>query len=109
MAADAPTGTDRACPFLLDADGKTKTRGQLWQEQQGRLRADLDKLAAGGITAPPSFADVLYGESWLTELSEYNKRKERLAFVFTGSIACTSVGGLIYAWWLLLWAGSSCC
>jgi molecular chaperone GrpE (heat shock protein) len=89
----------------LDADGKTKTRGQLWQEQQGRLRADLDKLAAGEITAPPSFADVLYGESWQTELSEYNKRKERQAFILTGSIVCTSAGGLIYAWWLLLWAG----
>ncbi len=92
-------------PLLLDADGKTKTREQLWQEQQGRLRADLDKLAAGEITAPPSFADVLYGESWQTELSEYNKRKGRQAFVFTGSIVCTSAGGLIYAWWLLLWAG----
>ena len=92
-------------PFLLDEDGKTKTREQLWQEQQGRLRTDLDKLATGEITAPPSFADVLYGESWQTELSEYDKRKERQAFVFTGSIVCTSMGGLVYAWWLLLWAG----
>jgi len=91
-------------PFLLDEDGKTKTREQLWQEQQGRLRADLDKLATGEITAP-SFADVLYGESWQTELSEYDKRKERQAFVFTGSIVCTSMGGLVYAWWLLLCAG----
>jgi molecular chaperone GrpE (heat shock protein) len=92
-------------PFLLDEDGKTKTREQLWKEQQGRLRADLDRLATGEITAPPSFADVLYGESWQTELSEYNKRKERQAFVFAGSIVCASMGGLVYAWWLLLWAG----
>ncbi|MBL7186663.1 MAG: nucleotide exchange factor GrpE [Phycisphaerae bacterium] len=92
-------------PLLLDENGKIKTREQLWQEQQGRLRADLDKLATGEITAPPSFADVLYGESWQTELSEYDKRKERQAFVFTGSIVCTSMGGLVYAWWLLLWAG----
>ena len=91
-------------PFLLDEDGKTKTREQLWQEQQGRLRTDLDKLATGEITAPP-FADVLYGESWQTELSEYNKHKERQAFVFTGSMVCTSMGGLVYAWLLLLWAG----
>jgi len=92
-------------PFLLDEDGKTKTREQLWKEQQGRLRADLDRLATGEITAPPSFADVLYGESWQTELSEYNKRKERQAFVFAGSIVCASMGGLVYAWWMLLWAG----
>jgi len=92
-------------PFLLDADGKTKTREQLWQEQQARLRADLDRLAAGEITAPPSFADVLYGENWQAELSEYNRRKDQQAFVFTGSMVCASVGGLIYAWWMLLRAG----
>ncbi len=91
-------------PLLLDEDGKTKTREQLWQEQQGRLRADLDKLAVGEITAPP-FAEVLYGESWQAELSEYNKRRARQAFVFTASIVCASMGGLVYAWWLLLWAG----
>lgn len=91
-------------PLLLDENGKTKTREQLWQDQQGRLRADLDQLATGEIT-PPAFAEVLYGETWQTELSEYEKRKEMQAFVFTGSIVCASIGGLVYAWWVLLWAG----
>ncbi|MHC4433027.1 MAG: nucleotide exchange factor GrpE [Planctomycetota bacterium] len=92
-------------PLLLDAGGKTKTREQLWQEQQVRLKADLDRLAAGEITAPPSFTDVLYGENWQVELSEYKKRKERQASVFTGSLVCISMGGLIHAWWLLLRTG----
>lgn len=91
-------------PLLLDENGKTKTREQLWQDQQGRLRADLDQLATGEITAP-AFAEVIYGETWQTELSEYEKRKELQAFVFTGSIVCASTGGLVYAWWVLLWAG----
>ncbi len=91
-------------PLLLDKNGKTKTREQLWQEQQGRLRADLDKLAVGEIAAPP-FADVLYGETWQAKLSEYEERKELQAFVFTCSIVCASIGGLVYAWWLLLWVG----
>jgi molecular chaperone GrpE (heat shock protein) len=92
-------------PLLLDAGGKTKTREQLWQEQQVRLKADLERLAAGEITAPAPLTDVLYGENWQTELSEYKKRKERQASVFTGSLVCISMGGLIHAWWVLLRAG----
>ncbi len=89
-------------PHLLDENGKTKTREQLWQEQRGRLRADLDKLAAGEKTAPP-FADLLYGENWHEELIEYQKRKEFQRIVFAGSIVCACVGVAVYAWWLLLW------
>jgi molecular chaperone GrpE (heat shock protein) len=91
-------------PLLLDENGKTKTREQLWQDQQGRLRADLDQLATGEIIAP-AFAEVLYGETWQTELSEYEKRKDLQAFVFTGSIVCAATGGLVYVWWVLLWTG----
>ena len=90
-------------PLLLDENGKTKTREQMWQEQQGRLRADLDQLVAGEITAP-AFAEVLYGDNWQTEFDEYSKRKELQALVFTGSIVCASIGLAVYACWLLLLA-----
>ena len=89
-------------PPILDDNGKAMTREQLWQEQQERLIADLDKLAAGQIAVHP-LADVLYGENWQNELSEYKKQKERDEFILMGSIVCTSTGGSIYAWWLLLW------
>ncbi len=90
-------------PLLLDENGKTKTREQMWQEQQGRLRADLDQLVAGEITAP-AFAEVLYGDNWQIEFDEYSKRKELQALVFTGSIVCASIGLAVYACWLLLLA-----
>lgn len=89
-------------PFGLDKCGKTKTKAQLLQEQQERLKADLDKLAVGETDVYP-FADVLYGENWRKELSEYKRQKERKEFIFTGSIVCTSLGGTVFVWCLLLW------
>lgn len=89
-------------PPILEDNGKAMTREQLWQEQQERLKADLDKLATGEIAVHP-LADVLYGDNWQNELSEYKKQKERNEFILKGSIVCTSTGGSIYAWWLLLW------
>jgi len=91
-------------PFVLDENGKTKTEEQLKQEQQERLQADLGKLATGETDVYP-FADILYGENWQNELNRYKKRKELSEFVFTGSIVCTSMGGTIFAWYLLLWLG----
>jgi len=61
--------------LALDKYGKTKTEAQLKQEQRERLKADLNKLAAGNKEAYP-FADILYGENWQKELSKYKKRKE---------------------------------
>ena len=90
-------------PPILEDNGKAMTRQQLWQEQQERLKADLDKLAAGDIVVN-SFADILYGENWQNELNEYKKRNELNEYVMTSSIVCTTMGGSIYAWWLLLWA-----
>ncbi len=91
-------------PFVLDENGKSKTEEQLKQEQQERLQADLGKLATGETDVYP-FADILYGENWQSELNSYKKRKELSEFVFTGSIVCTSMGGTIFAWYLLLWLG----
>jgi len=90
-------------PPILEDNGKAMTREQLRQEQQERLKADLDKLATGEIAVHP-FADILYGENWQNDLSEYKKRNELNDYVLTSSIVCTAMGGSIYAWWLLLWA-----
>ena len=97
-----PADERTAFPLLLDKDGQTKTRAQLKQEQQERLLADLDKLASGQTDIHP-FADVLYGENWLGELQAYKKRKALNENVLMGSIVCTSMGGLVYVWWILLW------
>ena len=87
-------------PLVLGIDGKPKTKDQLLQEQQARLRADLDKLAAGEISINP-FADILYGENWQEDLRKYKERNEMNEYVLTSSIVCTTMGGSIYAWWLL--------
>lgn len=87
-------------PLVLDKDGKPKTEEQLLQEQQARLRADLDKLAAGEIAVNP-FADILYGENWQEELRKYKERNDMNEYMLTSSIVCTTMGGSIYAWWLL--------
>ncbi|UCG49597.1 MAG: hypothetical protein JSU94_07415 [Phycisphaerales bacterium] len=89
-------------PFVLSEPGNGKTRAQQKQEQQERLRADLDKLATGEMVPHP-FADVLYGENWREELRRYKQRKERSEFVFTGSVVCTSIGGTISVWCFLAW------
>jgi molecular chaperone GrpE (heat shock protein) len=88
-------------PPILEDNGKAMTREQLWQEQQERLKADLDKLDTGEMTAHP-LADVLYGENWQNELREYKKRNQLNERIMTGSIVCTTMGGSIYAGWLLL-------
>jgi molecular chaperone GrpE (heat shock protein) len=97
-----PADEKSTLPLLLDKDGKTKTTAQLQREQRERLKADLEKLASGRSEVHP-FADVLYGENWAKELEAYKKQKELDERVLTGSIVCTSLGGVIYAWWILLW------
>jgi hypothetical protein len=93
-------------PLVLDKYGKDKTNDQLRQEQQARLKADMEKLAASEIAANP-FADILYGENWQNDLNEYKKRNELNEYVLTSSIVCTTMGGSIYIWWILLWIARS--
>ncbi len=88
-------------PWGLDKYGKTKSAVQLRQEQQERLLADLDRLAAGETDVYP-FADILYGENWRQELDKYKAREEMREFVLTGSILCVLTGGSIFTWWLLV-------
>ena len=95
-----PADERGTCPLLLDEYGNIKTRAQLKEEQHERLKADLEKLASGQTEIHP-FADVLYGENWPSELQAYKKRKGLNKNVLTGSIVCTSMGGVIYIWWIL--------
>ena len=88
-------------PWGLDENGKTKSQEQIQQEQQERLKADMDKLAAGEMTVYP-FADDFYGDNWKAELAEYKKQKESREFLYTVSIVCSSIGGLIVGWFLLI-------
>ena len=89
-------------PPLLDKYVKAKTEAQLRQEQQERLKADIDKLAAGETVGYP-LADILYGENWQDEVDAYTERQEQNELILTGSIVCASMGGSILTWCLLLW------
>jgi len=88
--------------FGMEGYDKSKIETQLLKEQHDRLQADLDKLASGEEDISP-FADILYGEDWQDILNKYKKKKELSEFVLTGSIVCISMGGTIFAWYLLVW------
>lgn len=88
-------------PLGLNGDGKAKTKDEIRAEQQERLKADLDRLAAGEMTVYP-FADDFYGKNWREQLEEYKKQKELSEFILTGAIMCTLSGGIIVGWFVLL-------
>lgn len=89
-------------PWGLDQEGKPKTESQLMQEQQERLIADLEKLAAGKKDTYP-FANILYGENWQEELKKYKKQKAQRETIFTASILSIFTGGAIFTCGLLYW------
>ena len=89
-------------PWGLNKYGETKTEIQLRQEQREKLKADLDKLAAGETDVYP-FADVLYGENWQEKLSKYKARNRLRELVLTGSTTCMLAGATILAGCLLSW------
>ncbi len=97
-----PAEKRTALPPVLDEQGRIKTKAQLLQEQQGRLKADLDKLA-GGESDARALADFLYGENWQEELNKYKGQKERKELILNGSIVCVSIGGAIFTGCLLLY------
>ena len=89
-------------PWGLDKCKEAKTGIQLRREQQERLKADLDKLAAGETDVYP-FADVLYGENWQEELRKYKAQNKLRELAFTGSTMCMLTGGTIFGGCLLSW------
>jgi hypothetical protein len=99
-----PPGQRTYLPWGLDQNGQPKSEEQLRQEQQERLKADLDKLAAGNKDTYP-FADVLYGANWREELRKYEKQKAKRENIYIGSILGMFTGGGILTCGLLLWIG----
>jgi len=79
----------------LDNERKSKSPVQLDREQQARLRADRDKLAAGQMN-PGDIADFLYGRGWENQVEEYKKQKEQMEIAQTVSTVCLSIGGILF-------------
>ena len=74
---------------------------EILQTQQERLKADMDKLAAGNMTVYP-FSDEYYGNNWEEKVQQYKKQKEWDEFLFTCSIVCISIGAIITGFIILL-------
>jgi len=86
----------------LDNERKSKSADQLSREQQARLKADLDKLAAGQVS-PGDIADFLYGRGWETQVEEYRKHREQVETAQTISIVCLSIGGVLFGICIIFW------
>jgi molecular chaperone GrpE (heat shock protein) len=86
----------------LDKDRQSKTPEELAREQQARLRADLDKLAARQMD-PGDIADILYGPGWEDEVERYKKLKEQIEFAQITSQVCLSIGGGLFGLCALVW------
>jgi molecular chaperone GrpE (heat shock protein) len=79
-----------------------KTHEQIVQEQQERLKADMDRLAAGQMTVYP-FADDFYGPNWKDKITQYKQQQEKKEFIYSVSIACASTGGFLTGWVVLFY------
>jgi molecular chaperone GrpE (heat shock protein) len=88
-------------PWILGKNGQIKTNAQLQQEQDEKLKADIEKLAEGRIGTYP-YADIIYGENWQDKVNKYRKLKELKETIFTASIACICAGGTIVVCCLLI-------
>ncbi|MEN6333048.1 MAG: nucleotide exchange factor GrpE [Phycisphaerales bacterium] len=86
----------------LDKDRKDKTPEQLVREQQARLHADLEKLAAGQMH-PGEIADVLYGAGWENEVEQYKKINEQMEIAQIVSVVCLSIGGGLFGLCVVIW------
>lgn len=86
----------------LDKDRQNKTDEQLAAEQQARLRADLDRLAAGQMNAG-DITDLLYGPNWQAEVEEHRKRKEQEQIAQTTSVVCLAIGSTLVGGSFLIW------
>lgn len=86
----------------IDKERKSKTAEQLGQEQQARLRADLDKLASGQMN-PGDIAEFLYGRGWEAQVEQYKKHNEQRETAQTISVVCLSIGGVVVGSCTILW------
>jgi molecular chaperone GrpE (heat shock protein) len=101
---ETPLEKRDALPWGLDEAGNTLSRAQLKIEQQERLGADLEKLAAGERDIYP-FADQLYGKDWRIKLQAYKQQKELREMASVASVVCASLGGFIVVFSLVSMMG----
>ncbi len=88
-------------PLQLGENRKDKSTAQLRIEQQQRLIADIDKLAADELKER-QLANILYGENWQDEVAKYKSRKKTEHSILTGSIIVTSFGGVVTFCWIIV-------
>ena len=86
----------------LEKYRQDKTPDQLAREQEARLRADLDKLAAGQMDPGP-LADELYGAGWEDGVEQYKKMKEQTEIAQIISVVCLSIGGVLFVLCAVAW------
>lgn len=86
----------------LEKYRQDKTPEQLESEQKARLRADLEKLAAGQMDPGP-LANELFGKGWENEVERYKSLKEQMEIVQIVSIVCLSIGGVLFVLCAVFW------
>jgi molecular chaperone GrpE (heat shock protein) len=86
----------------LNNEQKSKSADEVAREQQTRLKADLDKLAAGQMT-PGDIASFLYGRGWESQVEEYRKHREQVETAQTIAIVCLSIGGVLFGSCAIFW------
>lgn len=79
----------------LDTDRRARTPQQLAQEQQDRLRADIDKLAAGEMV-PSEIVTYLYGPDWRQEITRYREQAEQTRSIQAAAVICVSFGAGLF-------------
>jgi molecular chaperone GrpE (heat shock protein) len=86
----------------MNKERQGKDRQQFAEEQQARLRVDIEKLAAGQVNSG-EISDFLYGAGWEDEVRKYQKLQEQKEIAHTTSIVCISIGGTILGGCVAIW------
>ena len=101
-SAQSGSGQQSDVALFSPEQREDKSIAQIRAEQDGRLKADIDKLAAGEMDVYP-FADLLYGAGWQQKVQQYKGRQEVRESLFTASVVCTAIAGTGTVSCLILW------
>ena len=82
-------------PWGQGSFGGPEIQKRLRQDQSLRLEADLPELDAGLKSYPTQLADVLYGSAWTQRLADYQRQREKHAFIQVISAILSFAGGLL--------------
>ncbi len=92
---NSPADSNLDASWELPEPKQLKSPLQIEQQQQERLIADMDKLAASKTVYP--FADTLYGNGWQQEVEKYKAKKAKQEMVFNASIVAFAMGGGVFS------------